>query len=59
MRLAIGLTGPMMEKWRAELMAEKDQLTFLIRLGGPMKGNILLNAFKISWEYFPSFVWLT
>ena len=38
---------------------EKDQLTLLIRLVGPMKGNILQNVFKLSWEYFPSFDWLT
>ena len=40
-------------------IAEKDELTFLIGLVGPMRGNILQNAFKSSWEYFLSFGWLT
>ena len=38
---------------------DKDQLTLLIRLVGPMKGNILHNAFKSSWEYFSRFGLLT
>ena len=85
LRSAIGLRGPMMEKWRAELIVEtnqsrqsikprgtmkgriliplrtveKDQLTLLIGLVGPMKGKILHNAFKSSWEYCLSFSWLT
>ena len=85
LRLTIGLRCPVMEKWRVDLMAdkdqlrqlinprgtmrgriliplrtsEKDQLTFLIGLLCPMKGNIFQNVFKSSWEYCPSFGWLT
>ena len=42
LRPKIGLRGPMMDKWRAELIAEKDQSRQLIKPRGTMKGRILI-----------------